>query len=129
MVRHNIRMVVAFCAVTVLVAWIALLISFWLPDPAGVALQATAFALGIPGLVVGLAGVVFETELTDIFETRGERAKTTHPLRCTDCGSKILNAAGTTVGDQIESELMIEGHGGWRPPSDKASDPAQKRKY
>jgi DNA-directed RNA polymerase subunit RPC12/RpoP len=106
MVRHNIRMVVAFSAFTVLAAWLALMVSFWLPGVAGHALQATALSLGIPGLVVAVVGVIFESELTEEFELRGQKAKA-HALRCTDCGSKILNAGGTTIGDQIEGEVMM----------------------
>src|SRR3954462_8037540 len=101
MIRHNIRMVVAFGIVTTIVAWIALMVSFWLPDPAGHALQATALAIGIPGLVIAAFAVVFETELVSEFEAREEKVKRTHPLRCSDCGSKILNAGGTTIGDQL----------------------------
>jgi len=114
-IRHNIRMLVAFGIVTTIVAWIALMVSFWLPDPAGTALQATALAIGIPGLVFAVSGVIFETELVTEFEKREEKVKRTHPLRCSDCGTKILNAGGTTIGDELEEELMIEP-GTWRPP-------------
>jgi hypothetical protein len=115
MVRHNVRMVVAFGVITVLVAWVAFMVSFWLPDPAGAALQATALAMGIPGLVAAVVGVVFEGDLVNEFERRADEVKKPQPLRCTDCGSKILNTAGATIGDDIEGELMA---GQWTPPED-----------
>lgn len=97
--------VVGGVALTVL-GWVLLMVSFWLPGVLGTALQATALSLGIPGLVAGAGGFVFWREIEDYQPTAKQ-----HPLRCTDCGSKILNAGGTTVGDQIEGELMIGDYG------------------
>ena len=108
MIRHNLRMAVAFGLAFVAVAWICLMVSFWLPDPAGQALQATAWAMGIPGLVVAAVGFVMEQEIVTELENRQERVQRAKPLRCSDCGTKILDASGTTVGDQIEAEFMIE---------------------
>jgi hypothetical protein len=108
MVRHNIRMMVAFGVTFGVVAWVCLMISFWLPGLAGDALEATAWAMGIPGLVVAAAGVIFERELVEEFESRSEQAQKGKALRCSDCGTKILDASGTTIGDQIEGELMLE---------------------
>jgi len=106
MVRHNIRMILALCGAFVSVAWVALVVSFWLPDPAGQALMATSWAMGIPSLIVGVVTVIFERELVEEFEARTKEVTRTQSLRCIDCGSKILNAGGTTIGDQIEGELM-----------------------
>lgn len=85
------------------ISWIAFMVSFWLPHPVGAALQATALSLGIPGV----AAVCFLGVCWDEIETYLHRSKT-RTLRCTDCGSKILNPAGTTIGDQLEGELMLE---------------------
>lgn len=104
--RHNIRMIVAFGFAFTIVGWIALMVSFWLPEPAAQALQATAWAMGVPGLVVAGIGLTCEEELVTEFDRRRHQVHRTHALRCTDCGTKILNAGGTTVGDQLESELM-----------------------
>jgi|SRR5262245_11873008 len=106
MIRHNLRMVVAFGAAFVGVAWICLMVSYWLPGAAGHALQATAWAMGIPGLVVAAAGFVMESEIVTELENRQEKVQRAKPLRCTDCGTEILNAGGTTIGDRIEGELM-----------------------
>lgn len=91
--------------------WLLMMVSFWLPGVAHDALMATALTIGIPGLVAGAGGFVFWREIEEYQPT----AKT-KPLRCTDCGSKILNASGTTVGDQIEGEFMLD-------------DPVHRRKY
>jgi DNA-directed RNA polymerase subunit RPC12/RpoP len=99
-------MVVAFGIAFTIVGWIALMVSFWLPEPAAQALQATAWAMGIPGLAVAAIGLVCEEELVAEFDRRRDRVQRTRALRCTDCGNKILNVGGTTVGDQLESELM-----------------------
>lgn len=85
-----------------LLGWIAMMVSFWLPHPIGQALMSTALSVGIPGLVFAIVPFIFAQEIEEYHWL----AKPT-PLRCTDCGSKILNAGGTTVGDQIEGELMI----------------------
>ena len=106
MIRHNLRMIVSFGAAFVIVAWVCLMVSFWLPGSAGQALQATAWALGVPGLVVAAVGFVMEQEIVTELENRQEKVKKTQPLRCSDCGTKILDASGTTIGDQIEGELM-----------------------
>jgi len=132
--RHNIRLVTAFAVVTVVVAWIALMVSYWLPDPAGKALMATAFAMGIPAIIVGGICFIGETEITEELEKRSD-AKTARarPMRCTDCGSKILNAAGTTIGDQIEDEVMMldtpayrDEKGNWHPPTGPSNDPVRR---
>jgi len=122
--RHNIRLVIAFSVATLAVAWIALMVSYWLPDPAGRALMATACALGLPALFAGGICFVMETEIVNELEKRSdEKTARTRPMRCTDCGSKILNAAGTTIGDQIEDEVLMldtsvyrDDKGNWHPP-------------
>jgi len=122
MVRHNIRMVLALCGAFVSVAWVALVVSFWLPDPAGQALMATSWAMGIPSLIIGVVGVIFERELVEEFESRTKEVTSTKALRCSDCGSQILNAGGTTIGDQIEEEVLMlnnpsyDEKGNWKPP-------------
>jgi hypothetical protein len=74
--------------------WVLLMISFWLPGAAGVALQATALALGIPGLVTAVCGYAFWNEIED-HQSRIERTTVKpQPLRCTECQTKILNASG-----------------------------------
>jgi hypothetical protein len=117
--RHNIRLVLAFSIATVAVAWLALMVSYWLPEPAGHALMATALAMGVPALIAGAACFIFETEIIEELEKRNRAVQRTHPLRCTDCQNKILNAGGTTIGDQIEGELMA---GEWKPPPDSPFD-------
>jgi DNA-directed RNA polymerase subunit RPC12/RpoP len=128
--RHNIRLVIAFSIATLAVAWIALMVSYWLPDPAGRALMATACALGFPALIAGGICFIGETEIVNELEKRSEKTARTRPMRCTDCGSKILNAAGTTIGDQIEDEVMMlepptpirDPKGNWHPPDDGPFD-------
>ena len=98
----RVKPVIAAGILMTVIGWIALMVSFWLPGAIGVALQATALSVGIPGLVFAIVPAIFWEEIEDYHPTA--KAK---PLRCTDCGSKILNPAGTTIGDQIEGELMI----------------------
>jgi DNA-directed RNA polymerase subunit RPC12/RpoP len=101
-------LIAAGIALTI-IGWIALMVSFWLPGVIGHALQATALSVGIPGLVFAIVPAVFGQEIEEFQPTKKPQS-----LRCTDCGSKILNAGGTTIGDQIEGELMV---GPWTPPS------------
>ena len=80
--------------VLTVLGWVLLMISFWLPGIAGEALQATALALGLPGLVTAVCGYAFWSEIED-HQSRIERTTVKpQPLRCTDCQTKVLNASG-----------------------------------
>ena len=90
--------------------------------------------MGIPAIIVGGICFIGETEITEELEKRSD-AKTARarPMRCTDCGSKILNAAGTTIGDQIEDEVMMldtpayrDEKGNWHPPTGPSNDPVRR---
>lgn len=67
------------------IGWLGLMVSFWLPGYLGHALRATAIALIIPGGAGAVVIGVFWPELTAAKQPK---------LRCEDCGRKILNAAG-----------------------------------
>jgi hypothetical protein len=125
--RHNIRLVIAFSIVTTIIAWIALMVSFWLPGLAGEALQATALSMGIPAIFIGGICFVMESELVEELEKRSSKETArTKPLRCSDCGTKILDASGTTVGDEIEGEIMMLrpglGEHPWEHPPESPFD-------
>lgn len=98
----RVKPIVVGGVILAVLGWLAFMVSFWLPGAIGTALQATALSLGLPGLLAAGGGFIFWREIEDYQPTAKQ-----HPLRCTDCGSKILNAAGSTIGDQIEGELMI----------------------
>jgi hypothetical protein len=89
--------------VGLLLGWIALMVSFWLPtDFAQSALSSTALCLLIPSAVVTGVITAAWNELQDVsFSTKQPK------MRCIDCGNKILTAAGATVGDEIEGEIML----------------------
>lgn len=88
-----------------LIGWIGFMVSFWMPtDWARQALMATALSLGIPGLVAAGGVFVFADELREYDPFKHQ---TQVKLRCSDCGSKILNPAGTTIGDQLEEEVFM----------------------
>jgi hypothetical protein len=80
--------------VLAVLGWVLLMISFWLPGIAGEALQATALALGLPGLVTAVCGYAFWREIEDHQENITASTVKPQPLRCTECQTKILNASG-----------------------------------
>lgn len=109
-----------------LIGWIAMMVSFWLPGIVGEALLSTALSIGIPGLVITIGPWIFWEEIEDYRPSKKARV-----LRCTDCASKILNPAGSTIGDQIEEEVMmldspIRSHpvkpAEWKPPPESPFD-------
>jgi hypothetical protein len=90
------------------VGWLMLIVSFWTPTEfAHLALLNTSLAMLIPGMVGSAITAVFWDDMV--------RPITKPQLRCTDCGTKILSPAGTTIGDKIEDELLV---GQWEPPKD-----------
>lgn len=105
--------------VGLLLGWIALMVSFWLPtDFARSALSATALCLLIPSAVVTGVITAAWNELQDVsFSTKQPK------YRCIDCGTKILNAAGTTIGDELEGEIMTSE---WSPPKGPGTDPVRR---
>lgn len=106
---RTLKLILISSIVGLFLGWIALMVSFWLPiEFARNALSATALCLLIPsGVAAAVISVCWE-ELQDLsFPTKQPK------MRCIDCGSKILNAAGTTIGDEMEGELMA-----WSPRTD-----------
>lgn len=77
-----------FAGLTVL-GWVLLILSFWVfESDVHQAFQSTAMALLFPGGVGVVGLVIFEEEL-----------KRPHPMRCTTCGTQILDTSGTTVSE------------------------------
>lgn len=103
------KTILAVAVTGVLLGWIALMVSFWLPTQyAQDALSATALCLLVPfGITAGVISVAWEELQAISFSTKQPK------MRCIDCGTKILSAAGTTVGDEIEGEIMTSQ---WTPP-------------
>lgn len=103
MTRRQYAVLCALAGVVALTGWALLMVSFWLPlDSMREAMNHTAQALlwpgAVGGLVLGLAPWISDGEC---FRDQPR------PLRCIDCGTQVLNAAGSTVGDEIEGELMM----------------------
>jgi len=99
------------------------MVSYWLPDPAGKALMATACVLGIPAIITGGICFTMESELVEEIDKRQRKAHRTHPLRCSDCAAKILDASGATV-EQI-LPARYDDKGNWQPPE----GPVDSRRY
>jgi hypothetical protein len=118
--RHNIRLITSFSVAFVVVAWVGLMVSYWLPDPAGKALMATSWILGIPAIIAGGIGFLAETEIVEEIDKRRVKAKKTHPLRCSDCAAKILDASGATVEQILPARYDEKGN--WHPPRTDPSD-------
>jgi|KBSMisStandDraft_5_1062788.scaffolds.fasta_scaffold104129_3 hypothetical protein len=101
-----------------LIGWITMMVSFWLPGAVGTALNATAVSIGIPGLVFAIVPAIFWEEIEAYHPSKKPPS-----LRCKDCGTKILNPGGTTFGDAIEDELMLESPTPIRPTRPIRNDP------
>ena len=110
----RVKPLIAAGIVMTVLGWIALMVSFWLPGAIGQALQATALSVGLPGLAFAIVPAIFWREIEDYHPD-----KKPQPLRCTDCGTKILNPGGTTVGDEIEGEIMMLRPGLGEHPYDR----------
>jgi hypothetical protein len=100
----KVKPMIATGLILTLVGWIGMMVSFWLPGVAHEALLSTSLALLLPGLGLTIVPWVFWREIEDYEPTAKPK-----PIRCMDCGTAVLNAAGATMGDQIEGEVMMLG--------------------
>lgn len=100
--EHRRRLLLRVSMALTLLGWVGFMVSFWLPTEfAQDALRATALSLLIPGGAATLLVLTCWQEILEIAPANKGRQ-----LRCTVCADKILDAAGTTIGDKIEGELM-----------------------
>ena len=111
MSRAGVKLTLYLTLSMVICGWVGLMTSYWLPQPAGHALMATSLVLAIPALIAAILTANFEEELVEYGLAKGERERVRlappPPMRCTECGTRILDAGGTTVGDQLEGEIMM----------------------
>jgi hypothetical protein len=90
MERWQWKLAVEVSIVLAVAGWVSLMVSFWLPvQVAQQALFYTALSLGLPGLAGTVGLLCFKTELT----TPARKM----PLRCTDCGRRVINVGGEVM--------------------------------